>query len=211
MRVRTGESFRAVMRLLARPVRFAFLRLAGLISPRREIAGFEVVDLRVDDGDPWVFSTVGDVLGLIARIDPLRFARMQRDIRRIVVLRAGGAAGSYWHDWKACVLDSRHLRDDSVASTAMTLAHEATHARLRRRGFRYRGALKPRIERLCIEAEITLGGKITGAEELVAQARRDLDRVWWSDGQMVQRQDAQLRLLGWPEWTLRLREMLFKQ
>lgn len=211
MRAGIAHWLRAILRaLLGRPLRRASWHLLGRLAPRRDVAGFQVVNVQLAGPEPWVFARVGDVLDLVARTDPLRFARMQRDVRRIAIVWVNGAAaGSYWPDWRACVLAGWHLRDDKVAAVAMTLVHEAVHARLWRRGLRYTRALRPRIERLCVEAEVAFAERLAGSEALVAQAWSDLNATWWSDDEMSARRDAQLRSLGWPEWMLRARRLLF--
>lgn len=209
--VRTiGSKCRAYARALLTPLRWGLNRAALKMSPTKRISGFEVVDMSIAEHDAVCFDRVAKVLDLIQRVDPRRFRRMSRDVRRILITHTGGAAGSYWSDLDACALDAQHLLG-SLESAAMTLVHEATHARLRRAGFSYTPELRPRLERLCLEAEIAFGERLPNSSDLIAEAQHALNSPWWSDDASNQRQAQQLRTLGWPEWSIRLRNALLRR
>jgi hypothetical protein len=61
--------------------------------------------------------------------------------------------------------------ETSPARLALTIVHEAMHARLARLSIAYSEQLRARVERICIAAEIDLAGKLPGGESL-AQAGR---------------------------------------
>ncbi len=68
-------------------IRDAALWVAIQLAQRPEIDGFEVVTLSGNEETAELFaSKVADALRLIAENDPLRYARIQRDLRRIVCL-----------------------------------------------------------------------------------------------------------------------------
>jgi hypothetical protein len=90
------------------------------------------------------FDPVEEALGLIKRHDPLRYDRLRRDLVRIWVFLLAGNWGEYRHPLRMCVLDERVVLDEATRSEqiASTIVHEATHARLMRRGIGYEGALR---------------------------------------------------------------------
>jgi len=75
----------------------------------------------------------------------------------------------------------------------------------------YKPALRARIEARCLREEIAFGGKVPGAEPLIAEAQRALEQCWWTSEEQAAREHEQLRQLGWPAWTLRVRAFLFRQ
>jgi hypothetical protein len=156
---------------LGRRLRSASIRLAIRMSPRASIEGFEVAQLAGNDPSEVLFGKVRTALGIISRSDPRRFKRLQQDVRRILLLDAGEAAGMYWHELRACVLDLSYIREFPPEYIASTLVHEGTHARLRRR-FRYPPQLRKRIEALCISQEIRFASRLPGAAELIQDAER---------------------------------------
>jgi len=206
-----GSAFRACMRGAVRPVRWIFSRTALAISPSTVIQGFIVVDLIIAKHDAGLFDRVAQVLDLVHSTDARRWQRMRHDVQRILIMHTGVRAGSYWGELNACVLDANHLRDDDVRSVAMTLAHEAMHARLEQAGFGYPPSQRTRIERLCLKAEIALGERLPDSDGLVEEARRAMDEVWWSIDARNERQAQELRVLGWPKWAVRLRGVLFRE
>ena len=166
-----------------------------------------IADLSVGDHDPIVFDRVRDVLDLIASVDSKRFHRLQRDVTRIFVTHYGGAAGSYWSDLNACLLDWSDL-GGNLHSAAMTLVHEATHARLEKAGIPYCDRLRERIERLCIREEIAFARQLPNSDELVEEAQHAMSSRWWTPESQKQRHRQQLESLRWPSWALRLRDFV---
>jgi hypothetical protein len=162
------ESYQAA---IGRRLRSISMRLAIRMSPRTRIEGFEVAQLAGADSSQMLFAKVQAALGVISTYDPRRFGSLQRDVRRILLLNAGDAAGMYWHELRACVLDLSYVREFPPEYIASTLVHEGSHARLRRR-FRYPPQLRKRIEALCIGQEIRFASKLPAAAELVEDAKR---------------------------------------
>src|SRR5690606_19512626 len=80
---------------------------------------------------------------------------------------------------RTCGISAQHLMRDSPVSVAMTLAHEATHARINRLGGGYRDDNRDRIEILCTEAEIDLAARLPNAEHELAMARIALTTKPW--------------------------------
>lgn len=87
---------------------------------------------------------------------------------------------------------------------AAALVHEATHARLWQGGFRYRPADRERIERVCTTAELRFARQLRDPARMVAAIEAALQEPWWTEEQVAQRLERDLRSLGAPPWVLRL-------
>lgn len=206
-----GKAFRSFMRGIYAPVRRVLICTALAMSPNKVIRGFKIVNLFIAEHDEKLFERVAQLLDLVQSADARRFLRMRRDVQRILIMHTGGSAGSYWRELNACVLDAQHLRDDDLRSVAMTLVHEATHARLERAGFGYRTSLRARIEHLCVEAEIAFAERLSESETLIDEARWAMNEMWWSIDARNDRRAQGLRALGLPGWAVRLEGFLFRE
>ena len=119
---------------------------------------------------------VASALGIISRFDPVRRARLQRDLTGILVwpFVVPGAAAQYISGYDVCALDAAFVRDRQALFIALTIVHEATHARLRRFDYVIHAA---RLERLCTEAELTFAMRLPNAELIQEYVRQSLERV----------------------------------
>jgi hypothetical protein len=117
-----------------------FRRLAYRLGPRREVMGIEM-RLFLPDREEINIATdkVGEALRLIAIHDPKRFAKLTRNVRRIWV-GATHNRGEWVLELEMCVLRFDYVvsPETSPARLALTLVHEATHARLDRIGLQLR-------------------------------------------------------------------------
>jgi hypothetical protein len=203
-----GSRIQDILRSLVSPLGKVLRYASLLVGERQRAYGFEVVNLAPSHLSDALFGRIKSALALVEEHDPKFFARMQRDLRRIIIAPEGGSEGSYWASLRASVIDARHLMRDPVESVAMTLVHEATHARLQRAGIPDLPSLRSRIEAVCLRAEIALGSKLPGTDELVAEAKRAHETEWWDAASRGIRRDRHLRALGVPEWLVRLRARL---
>lgn len=178
------------------------VRLALLMSDSTVIHGIQVVDMTMNARAPESFVRLRDALDLIARHDAPLLKQLTRDVRRIVIMLAGGPA--YRPHMNACVLDLEFLLAGAAESVALALAHEATHARIHSRGIRYSFENRARIERLCIEREITLATRLPNGTGFRARAEERLGRVWWTDDHIAERRDSIADVYGVPKWLARL-------
>jgi hypothetical protein len=100
----------------------------------------------------------------------------------------------------------------TVERIAATIIHEATHARLERRGIQYVEKQRQRIEAVCIRRELNFIAKLPNAEPL-QEARADAlewctggEREFFSDSNFATRREEGsvegLRYLGVPEWLI---------
>lgn len=143
-----------------RVLAIALLRM----SIRDEVDGFMVhVDPNVPGGEQTIdaiYDRVGASLRMIRELAPLRWRRIQRDVRRIAVFQPPtGGYGEFSPVMRAILLQPAYVLDRPEASVALLIVHEATHARLRNRGLRYLPDVRARHERICIRQEIELARK----------------------------------------------------
>jgi hypothetical protein len=115
----------------------------------------------------------------------------------------------------ACVLDERFVLHETTTleRIASTIVHEATHAKLDRRGISYDCEKeRPRIEAICLRRELNFIAKLTHGEQLRDEFARTLEWVagehdYFSDLSFQQRTDQGnveiLRYLGTPDWLIR--------
>ena len=191
----------SLSKVLQLPIQWLSFRLLSVISPQTKIEGVLLIDATGSSMSE-ESNVVEGALRLIAQADPARFARLRRDLGRILLASQGGP--EYLHIARACILNASEVRRQSPERVAMTLVHEATHARLSRAGFANAWALRHRIERLCVNEEIAFAQLVPGTESLIKEAQRALDVPWYTEHQLFERKIAQLRSLGRPEWMLRL-------
>jgi len=159
---------------------------------------------------------VQEALGLIQTCDRQRYDRILRDLERVWVVPVPGALASF--DWRlnACKLNERFVLDDATSTEliAAAIVHEATHARLWRRGIAYDEAARHRIEGVCIRRELAFAAKLPNGEQVrqSAQAATSLPPAYFSDAAMRARHSTDcaegLRALGAPNWLIRLLAMV---
>jgi hypothetical protein len=95
------------------------------------------VEIRVafvpGDHTPYA-QRAANALGTIARNDPNRLARIQRDVAAVLIwpyVIPGGVAQFHRRD-SVCAVDSAQVLDAHATLIALWIVHEATHARLSR-------------------------------------------------------------------------------
>lgn len=188
---------------------------------------------RVTDG-LWIGATGADAepsrqrveaaLRLIDQCAPLHYRRVKNDLTRIWVTLVAHGAGCYLHSLNACLLDERIVasEDTTLEWIASTIIHEATHARLEKRGIRYDEAVRHRIERICARRELDFARRLPGADALIEEInwrieQCEVGKEAFSDRKMWEEMDRGdrdvLRHLGAPEWVitvlLRTRDLVF--
>ena len=156
---------------------------------------------------------VESALQLIDRCAPLHYRRVKNSLSRIWVTLVPHGAGCYLHSLNACLLDERVVASETTTLEwiASAIVHEATHARLEKRGIRYDEAVRLRIERLCIRRELDFARHLSGIDALQKEIAEKLDwcrdgNAHYTDQNMWQRIDQgnadALRHLGTPEWVI---------
>jgi hypothetical protein len=131
------------------------------------------VFLPINDGElNLVVGKVTAALELIRLHAPVRYQRLRRDLRGVLVLGKPDALAEYHSDLRLCELYVHHVTKPTVGPglIAASIVHEAEHARLLRLGFGYAPAVQHRIERICHRAERVFGRRLPEAHEVIEQA-----------------------------------------
>ncbi|HWI26026.1 MAG TPA: hypothetical protein VN668_03595 [Stellaceae bacterium] len=184
-------------------------RLLLWISKGRRIDGLWV-GTAADESSP-VLRPVEEAHGLIKRYDRIRYDRLVHDFDRVWVRVLPAARGSFNYLLNACQIDERHVLADATRPEliALTIVHEATHARLMRCGIGYEEKLRARVEAVCARRELAFAAKLPDGQQAHAEAALDLTYSpdIWSDAsrqaQIDEDAPAALRHLGVPEWLIR--------
>jgi hypothetical protein len=165
-------------------------------------------------GDPQSLDRVEEALRLIKAHDPIRYARLLRDLDRIWVTLLSGDLGGFSDALRACKLDERFVLAEASQPEAIAsvIVHESTHARLAHCGIGYKGEeFRARVEKVCFRRELAFGAKLPNGAEVRAQADRRLGgyrTTFWTDAafeERFQKGSAEaLRYLNQPEWFIRL-------
>jgi hypothetical protein len=155
-------------------------RVALRLSANKRVDGLWLGVFLADKRDE-IFRRVEEALHLIKEYDRLRYGRLLRDIERVWVLTIPEASANYNRSLRACQLSTRFiLAEESVPEViAATIVHEATHARLTKRGIEYREADRPRVEKVCVRRELAFAEKLPNGQAIREQAERAL--AWITD------------------------------
>lgn len=125
-------------------------------SPLMEIRTF---DVRHDAS--LLAKRVMDAVALVNLVEPRRFSRMRRDVRYCLVMSAKSSA--YWVLTGTCLISEKRARESNEIRIALTLVHEATHARIARAGVHYSTRSRLRVERRCIREQISFVQRLGAA------------------------------------------------
>jgi hypothetical protein len=157
---------------------------------------------------------IEQALQLIKRNSALHYRRVTNSLDRIWVNLLPDAAACYQEWINACVFDERFVLDQATTleRLAMTIVHEATHARLRRQGLSYEIRLRPRIESICLRRELAFAKILPDSAELQAELMRTLEWCatnpdYFSDQNFQERdfdgRGTAMKYLGMPSWLVR--------
>ena len=136
---------------LAKFVHFMSLKLCG---DEREIWGIPVLVADGSSGNK--MKRIEAALFLIRERDPMRLDRLRRDL--IGGIQCGmprqGIAWFYPQSG-TCHLEPEYLESGvSIEEIALSIVHEATHARLWKNGFEYEPEIRHRVELICTRREL---------------------------------------------------------
>lgn len=155
----------------------------------------------VDAAD--VLQKIDDAFAIIEDGDARRYQRIKRDLRSILIPKAGGP--EFLPPLCACLLGYQLIKDATPLGLAFMIVHEAAHARLWRRGFGYDSQIRGRIERVCISEELRFAETIHSSPDVIAWVSAKLSNTQrWSDESIEARRVAELRELGMPRWVQKL-------
>ncbi len=180
-----------------------------LAGPATTVFGVTVFVPTPDAGDAAQADTalarVSEALSLIQRRDPRRFARILHDGVRLVFTRHIGP-GQYFNPVNAIGLDLLAVMQWSTPIAAAAIVHEATHARLALSGVKSPKTALSRVERRCVEEEISFMRLLPEAsgsvERWAAHRRATLATEWWTRHAKTRRRVALLEREGGPRWLL---------
>jgi hypothetical protein len=156
---------------------------------------------------------VDAALSLIQLHDPVRYRRLTQDLKRIWVRRLVGCLGQFDQSSWTCALDSRFVQDGETTAEmiAATIVHEATHARLHRRGIGYDEDRRLDVEEVCLRREMAFSAKLPDGALVREQAERTLHALPDMDLSSAGHRDRlrewverTLRDVGMPKWIVRL-------
>jgi len=169
-----------------------------------------------------ILRRIEQALLLIKRYDRIRYDRLLRDLQRVWVLLLPSSIAIFEYRIYTCVIDTRYCLAETTTPEllAAAIVHEATHARLWRRGIGYEEAQRPRIEEICVRREIAFAAKLPNGEDARDQAERTLALCatgeYWTSAAFRERYIEGgveiLRYMGAPGWlALVFRWLLVKR
>src|SRR6266516_5226578 len=187
---------------------------ALLGAERQLVQGLPItsLSLRSGDDDGELRSRVAGAVNLLATQDPKRFDRIKRDLNCVFVFWIPGSWGRCFAPLKLCLLDAGFVADAATTPEliAATIVHEATHARFAKWGIGYDESMIPRVERVCLQAEVDFAAKLPDGQSVreVAEAGLLAPDAYWTSPQRAQNylQDYQEAIdkLAAPRWFRRL-------
>lgn len=158
---------------LGRFISNAGFRVLMWFSPRRVLVGVPVVLVQGEEGvEDSFFEKVEAALTCIHRYDPRTHQRVTRYLTRIVGAELDGPYGWYWHNLKAAFVSPKYVLESSPEALAMTIVHEAAHGRIRQTGVQIGGVKQPKVEAVCIRAELRFAERVPGIDGLLEEAVR---------------------------------------
>ena len=175
-------------------------------NPWLHVSGVDVGHAAAD-----AFATVSEALNIIYEVDPKRLRRIQRDVKYLLVTDAPSSA--YLALSRTCLLSRRLVGRRHPVRVALTIVHEATHARIASAGIISRDSLRARIEKRCVAEQVALLMKLRdagygGTEAWATYLEERLRRPWWTPDEVLRRKEMMLQEHGAPRWLLRLNALL---
>src|SRR5262245_39982752 len=180
------------------------------LSSGRRIDGLWVGTYFQTNAGP-VMQCVEEGLRLIKVHDRRRYDRLCKDLTRVWVRLVPGALARYVPAMETCELDERFVlaQASSPELVAAAIVHEATHARLWRRGIGYDENLRARVEAACFRRELAFAARLPNGERVREEARDALGMspaTWTDDAERDRDVDGSaevLHHLGAPNWLVR--------
>lgn len=180
-------------------------RLALFGAPRREVCGMQVVCIASSETIDDEMKRLRAAFELVAVHDVRRWGRILRDVRQIVLADAGGP--EYIGTIGACLLSVGFVDRVSVIDLALTLVHEASHARLWHARIGRAEEQRDRLERACIRSEKRFAETLHGRDREMALKTVEGELsgpAWWTREAITKRRDKELTAMGIPQWLIRL-------
>lgn len=170
------------------------------LAPRVEIDGILVFDASALGGSTEVGNALRPALDLLRQKDPVRFNRLRRHVREVIVAPISGA--EYVHHLDVCFIGASTVQRGPPASLALILVHEATHALLQHRGCGWSTESRPRHEKICLRQEMRCALNL-GDPYWIDLIRAKAERPVGRDEEIAARAE-EIAALGLPRWFQKL-------
>jgi hypothetical protein len=193
-----------------RALRPAFTdRVMLWLSSGRRIDGLWVGTYYATNAEQ-VLRRVEEALALIKACDPRRYSRILKDLDRVWVNLLPGSLGQFKNSIRACEIDERFVLADTSSPEviAAVIVHEATHARLWKRGISYDESIRGRVEAICVRRELAFAKRLPNGQQVLewAEACLAMPSATWTHNAFQERNlqgsIELLRHLGAPRWLL---------
>jgi hypothetical protein len=199
-----------MLRELARDaVHSVTIRLAYALAASARVDGLWVGVFSGAFDQRAALDRVRNALHLIAELDPRRYAKVRRLLRRVFVVRLPGRLAQYVHSLRQCQLDDRFVMAPRtpISEIAAAIIHEATHARLQHWGVPYEADRK-RQEHICLREELAFASRLPDPSPVTERVEQLLarDPAFWdsSDTRVLTASETALRHeLRLPSWLVR--------
>ncbi len=139
---------------------------------------YKIFDLYSLSGDDSFFSVTIQALDTLAIIDPRRFLRVQKYIRKIAHIKSG--ISSYYHPLSVFIVHD--FSKDDIVLYASNIVHEGTHGYLDSKGFQYTFKTREQIERICLKEQFRFIKKAIFFQDHLTHERKE--EIWseWKKG-----------------------------
>ena len=171
-----AQRLRTAIRVGAKRGVLAFWR-AGCL--RLNLSG---LTFYVHDASPEFISNASAKLetavALLNKYDAVRFRRICRELRNgiIVFPTRGTARAEYHRDVDVCLLRSDYVLTAHPGFIALSIVHEATHARMRHLSHAT-PERRAKMEQICIAAQIAFASRVPGVSATIEALRNRQSRV----------------------------------
>lgn len=186
-----GDNIPATKKPLHRKIYLLMNRFMFAISRKHNRDGIEVAMLLPGKKGPFVILKINQALDLISKFDLRRYLHIRRDVKKIWVSTAQPGIAKWMNELQMCILDRDYFCRDNVSASrmALTIVHEATHARLCKLKIKYTEDIRDRVEEICIKSEIAFAKRLPDGQKLVEMAESKLKRPksFYTDAQLQQR------------------------
>jgi hypothetical protein len=186
-----------------------FERVAIWMSHKRRFDGLWI-GIIADKKENYLLDRVEEALKLIKQYDPLRYARILRDNKRIWISIRLSGGGEFNPISRICHLDKRYVAKSSTQAIASVIVHEATHGYPCLLKMGYTEKLRYRIEQICSRQELIFARRLPDSESLCKNLERKLKRdpSFWSNKEFANRRPTQelaaLKAAGLSDWSIQL-------
>jgi hypothetical protein len=164
-----------------------------LISRRYEVDQVPVLLSRItSEPSDRALAQISAALALLARYAPAHLRRLRERVRAIMVCRTTWAWACWLRERRVIKIREDHVTTATPERLAATLVHELTHARLS--NFPYGEAIRIRLERACVRAELGFARRLPDGGAMAAEISARLASLSAEDYTDAQFEDRQREL-----------------